>query len=277
MSNQNKTIVVYILSDSLGETAQYVARAAANQFPDFDFTYKHIPFVEDIAYISEVLDQINPESSMLMYTLVVEHLREYVCSYCETKNIPYVDVLEQAFATFSKITKQLPVGRPGLVQRMDESYFKKIEAIEFAIKYDDGKDMTGLALADLVLLGVSRTSKTPLSMFLAYKGIKVANVPLVPEVRLSDKLFDLPREKVVGLTIQPETLGQIRHERVRGLGVIGETGYTDLGRILNELDFAEKIMKRIGCPVIDVSHKAVEETASDILQIYFDRGDNFIG
>ncbi len=276
MVEKNKKFIVYILSDSLGETAQYVARAAANQFPNYEFAYKQIPFVEDQAYIAEVLDHIDPTSSLLMYTLVVEHLREYVHQYCERRNIPFVDVLEKSFDTFSQVTGEAPVGRPGLVQRMDESYFKKIEAIEFAIKYDDGKDMTGLSLADLVLLGVSRTSKTPLSMFLAYKGIKVANVPLVPEVKLSDKIFELPREKVVGLTIQPETLGQIRHERVRGLGVVGETGYTDLGRILNELDFAEKVMKRIGCPVIDVSHKAVEETASDILQIYFDRGDNFI-
>lgn len=113
-------------------------------------------------------------------------------------------------------------------------------------------------------------------MYLAYRGIKVANVPLVPEVKVSEKLFEIPKEKVIGLTIQPETLGHIRDERVKGLGVVGKTGYTDLARILDELDYAEGIMKKVGCPVIDVSHKAVEETASIVLQIYFGRGDNFI-
>ena len=232
MMDQVQRISVYILSDSVGETAQYVARAAANQFPGIEVSYKHIPFVEDAAYITEVLEAL---------------------------------------------TGQHPVGRPGLVQRMDESYFKKIEAMEFAIKYDDGKDVTGITSADLILIGVSRTSKTPLSMYMAYRGIKVANVPLVPEVKVNEKLFEIPKHKIIGLTIQPDILGEIRTERVRGLGVASPTDYTDLGRILDELDYAEKIMKRVGCPIIDVTHKAVEETASVILQIYYGRGENIIG
>ena len=270
-------VSIYILSDSLGETAQYVARAAANQFPGVEVSYKHIPFVEDAAYITEVLERIDPQKSILAFTLVVDKLRQYVIDFCQARGIQYFDILQAPFQAFEALTGERPVGRPGLVQRMDESYFRKIEAMEFAIKYDDGKDVTGIQNADLVLIGVSRTSKTPLSMYMAYRGIKVANVPLVPEVRVNEKLFEIPKNKIIGLTIQPQVLGEIRTERVRGLGVASPTDYTDLGRILDELDYAEKIMKRIGCPVIDVTHKAVEETASIILQIYYGRGENIIG
>ena len=275
--DQVQKVSVYILSDSIGETAQYVARAAANQFPGIEVSYKHIPFVEDTAYITDVLERINPKDSILMFTLVVEHLKEYVIEFCESHGIKYCDVLSSPFYAFESLTGIKPVGRPGLIQRMDESYFKKIEAMEFAIKYDDGKDVRGIENADLILVGVSRTSKTPLSMYMAYRGIKVANVPLVPEVKVSERLFEIPKNKIIGLTIQPDILGEIRHERVKGLGVTNTTDYTDLGRILDELEYSEKIMRRIGCPVIDVTHKAVEETASIILQIYYDRGENIIG
>lgn len=274
---QVQRIAVYIFSDSLGETAQYVARAAANQFPGVEVSYKHIPFVEDERYIKEVLQQIDPDNSILVFTLVVDALHQYVEDYCKTHGIQYVDVLEYPFKALEAVTGKQPAGKPGLIQRMDESYFKKIEAMEFAIKFDDGKDVTGISNADLVLIGVSRTSKTPLSMYLAYRGIKVANVPLVPEVKVNEKLFDIPKNKVIGLTIQPDVLGEIRQERVRGLGVSSPTDYTDLGRILDELDYAEGIMKRVGCPIIDVTRKAVEETANVILQIYYDRGENIIG
>ena len=275
--NQVQKISVYILSDSVGETAQYVARAAANQFPNVEVAYKHIPFVEDVNYITSVLESIDPKNSILMFTLVVEKLQKCVVEFCENHNIAYFDVLATPFKAFEKLTDTKPVGHPGVVQRMDESYFKKIEAMEFAIKYDDGRDVVGIENADLVLIGVSRTSKTPLSMYLAYRGIKVANIPLVPEVKVDKRLFEIPKQKIIGLTIQPDTLEEIRQERVKGLGVSGATDYTDLKRIFDELDHSEQIMKRIGCPIIDVSHKAVEETASVILQIYYDRGENIIG
>lgn len=267
---------IYLLSDSLGETAQYVARAAANQFPDVSFHYKPIPFVEDIDYLAQVLDKIDTEKSILMYTLVVKELSDFIRDYCMQRKIPFVDVLALPFQAIESMTGEQPKGQPGLVQRMDESYFKKIESVEFAIKYDDGKDPTGLKLADLVLIGVSRTSKTPLSMYLAYRGLKVANLPLVPQVKVSEKLFEVPKNRIVGLTIRPDVLGNIRRERLLSLGVVGGSDYTDMAHIFEEIDHAEKIMKRIGCPIIDVSHKAVEETANVILQIYYSRGDNII-
>lgn len=274
--SEMRDYTIYLLSDSLGETAQYVARAAANQFPDVSFHYKPIPFVEDIDYLAQVLDKIDTEKSILMYTLVVKELSDFIRDYCMQRKIPFVDVLALPFQAIESMTGEQPKGQPGLVQRMDESYFKKIESVEFAIKYDDGKDPTGLKLADLVLIGVSRTSKTPLSMYLAYHGLKVANLPLVPQVKVSEKLFEVPKNRIVGLTIRPDVLGNIRRERLLSLGVVGGSDYTDMARIFEEIDHAEKIMKRIGCPIIDVSHKAVEETANVILQIYYSRGDNII-
>ena len=148
MMDQVQRISVYILSDSVGETAQYVARAAANQFPGIEVSYKHIPFVEDAAYITEVLERIDPKDSILCFTLVVEQLRQYVIDFCKSHSIQYFDILDTPFQAFEALTGQHPVGRPGLVQRMDESYFKKIEAMEFAIKYDDGKDVTGIIAHD---------------------------------------------------------------------------------------------------------------------------------
>ena len=165
-----------------------------------------------------------------------------------------------------------PRMEPGLVRKLDEEYFRKIEAIEFAVKYDDGKDPRGILKADVVLIGVSRTSKTPLSMYLAHQRIKVANVPLVPEVEPSEELFNIPNKKIIGLKINPEKLFGIREERLKSLGLATHANYANYERILEELDFSEKIMKKIGCPVIDVSSKAIEETANIIIDMIKKRG-----
>jgi regulator of PEP synthase PpsR (kinase-PPPase family) len=168
---------------------------------------------------------------------------------------------------FASIMPGAPRMEPGLVRKLDAQYFRRVEAIEFAVKYDDGKDPRGLGLADLVLVGVSRTSKTPLSMYLAHKQIKVANVPLVPEVLPPEELFDVPREKVVGLTISPNQLFEIRKERLLALGLRHQSSYASLERILMELEYSEGIMKKIGCPIFDVTNKAVEETAGKLLEL----------
>ena len=165
-----------------------------------------------------------------------------------------------------------PKCEPGLMRKLDANYFRRVKAIEFAVKYDDGRDSQGLKRADIVLIGISRTSKTPLSIYLAHKGLNVANIPLVPEVAPPDELFELRRNVCVGLVITPDKLNEIRRERLRSLGLAAQANYANLDRILAELDYAEKIMKRLGCPVIDVSNKAVEEAAELILAILKKRG-----
>ena len=267
--------IVYIISDSLGETAEFVVRAAASQYNGAGVEFRRIPYVSDQDHLLEVIEEASRYNSLIAYTLVVEDLKITLEAEAKKKNLPTVDVLGPMMKGVHQLTGYEPRREPGLLHKLDDDYFRKIEAIEFAVKYDDGKDPRGVIYADIVLLGVSRTSKTPLCMYLAHKRIKAANIPLVPEVNPPDELFNLPRGKAVGLTIRPQILNEIRQERLKTLGLVSSADYASLERILKELEYAENIMKRLGCPIIDVSNKAVEETASKVLQIYY-RGDNSV-
>ncbi|NLT95580.1 MAG: kinase/pyrophosphorylase [Clostridia bacterium] len=267
--------VIYIISDSLGETAEFVARAAAIQFNGAGVEFRRIPYVNDPDHLREVVEEASLYNSLIAYTLVVEDLKTVLEEEAAKKNLLTVDILDPMMKAIYQLTGYEPRREPGLLHKLDDDYFRKIEAVEFAVKYDDGKDPRGILYADIVLVGVSRTSKTPLCMYLAHKRLKAANIPLVPEVSPPDELFTLPRGKVVGLTIKPHILNEIRQERLKTLGLVSNADYASMERILKELDYAESIMKRLGCPVVDVSNKAVEETASKILQIYY-RGDNSV-
>jgi regulator of PEP synthase PpsR (kinase-PPPase family) len=158
-----------------------------------------------------------------------------------------------------------PKRQPGLLHELDEDYFRKIEAIEFAVKYDDGKDVRGLLQADIVLVGVSRTSKTPLSIFLAHKGIKAANYPIIPEIKPPEELIGLKNKVVVGLTMSAEHLLKIRTERLKSMGLPHQAKYATINRINEELAYASQLMISLNCPVIDVTEKAIEETAGIIM------------
>ena len=160
-----------------------------------------------------------------------------------------------------------PYYEPGLVHRLDEAYFNKIEAIEFAVKYDDGKDPKGISKADIILLGISRTSKTPLSQYLAHKSYKVLNIPVVPEVTPPDNLFEVDPKKIIALKISEQKLNKIRKERLKQLGLGDKARYATEQRIQEELEYFHELVDRIGCTVIDVSDKAIEETANDIMNI----------
>lgn len=204
---------------------------------------------------------------IIVATIVLPEIRDYLSRRSNECGIPMVDIMGPMMKGLEEIFKTAPKLQPGLVHKLDEEYFKKVEAIEFAVKYDDGKDPRGLFRADIVLIGVSRTSKTPLSMYLAHKRWKVANIPLVPEVNPPDELFQISPRKIIGLNISPEKLNEIRRERLRSLGLNDQANYASIERIVEELNYADKIMKKIGCSVIDVSNKAVEETASIVIDI----------
>jgi regulator of PEP synthase PpsR (kinase-PPPase family) len=204
---------------------------------------------------------------VIVATIVLPELRDYLLERAKDAGILTVDIMGPMMNALSSLLKTSPKLLPGLVHKLDEEYFKKVEAIEFAVKYDDGKDPRGFYRADIVFIGVSRTSKTPLSMYLAHKRLKVANIPLVPEVDPPEELFNIPPSKVIGLSINPEKLFEIRRERLKSLGLDDNASYAKIERILVELEYSEKIMKRIGCTVIDVSNKAVEETAAKVLEI----------
>lgn len=265
--------VIYVLSDAVGETAEFVSRAAAAQFNGMRTRIRRVSYVQDIAYLDEILDQAEAEQAIIVYTIVLAEVRKHLEHKAAAKGLMTVDILGPLMDAISRQTGLEPSNIPNIIHRLDEQYFRKVEAIEFAVKYDDGKDPRGMLFADAVLIGISRTSKTPLSMYLAHKGIKVANIPLVPEVTPPEELFTIPVQKVIGLVIHPELLTQIRTERLKALGLGPNAGYASVERIIQELEFSREIMRRLGCPVIDVTGKAVEETAGKVLEI-INKGDN---
>jgi regulator of PEP synthase PpsR (kinase-PPPase family) len=265
---------VFIVSDSIGETAEMVVRAAASQFNSGTMEIRRIPNIWDMDTIDEIVHQASINNFLIAYTLVINNLAEHLRAEASKNNVVCVDILGPLMEAFKSVSGIEPKREPGLLRKIDEMYYRRVEAVEFAVRYDDGKDPRGISLADIVLVGVSRTSKTPLSMYLAHKRIKVANVPLVPEVKPPEELFQAERGKIIGLTIVPEQLNQIRVERLKTLGLKGQASYANPERIMEEIEYSQGIMKRLGCPVIDVTNRAVEETASKILEIYYRRMSN---
>ena len=265
---------VFIVSDSIGETAEMVVRAAASQFNSGKMEIRRITNISDTDTLLEVVHQAVENRFLIAYTLVLDELVQYLREEANKAGVVCVDLLGPVIEAFQKASHIEPHREPGLLRKVDEMYYRRVEAVEFAVRYDDGKDPRGIMQADIVLVGVSRTSKTPLSMYLAHKRIKCANVPLVPEVSPPEELFQIDKSKIIGLIIRPEQLTTIRTERLKTLGLKGQASYADPERILDELDYARKLMKRLGCPVIDVTNRAVEETASKILEIYYRRLSN---
>lgn len=259
--------IIYVISDSVGETAELVVKAAISQFDEEKTMIQRIPYVEDIGTVDEVIALAKENKGIIAFTVVLPEVKAHLVEQTKLHNISAIDILSPMVTMMEKELKVSPKNESGLIHTLDEDYFKKVEAIEFAVKYDDGRDPRGILRADVVLVGVSRTSKTPLSQYLAHKRLKVANVPLVPEVEPPEELFSIDNNKVIGLTISPEKLNGIRTERLKALGLKEEANYAKIQRIEDELVYSAKVMKRIGCEVIDVSTKAVEETANLIYQI----------
>jgi hypothetical protein len=262
---------VFIISDSIGETARQVVQAASTQFnSSTKIKTKRFSYVNDISDILDVIDEAKEKPSVLAFTLINPELREELKKEADKAEIEYVDIMGPMMNALSQILDVTPKLQPGLVRKLDEEYFKKVDAIEFTVKYDDRNDIAGIEKADVVLIGVSRTSKTPMSIYLSYRGYKVANIPLVPEVDPPEILFSNPKNKVIGLTIDPEILNDIRKERLRFLGLDLKSDYASLQRIRKELNYAHEIIDRAGCPVVDVTNKSVEESANRVLKLIED-------
>lgn len=263
-----KLPVIYVVSDSVGETAELVTKAATSQFNNTEVTIKRFPFVEDTSHIDEVVSLAKLDDGMIAYTLVKPDMSTYLKEKASKENIFVCDLIGPLMSQIEQLCGEKPLYEPGLVRKLDEDYFKKIEAIEFAVKYDDGRDPRGILKADIVLIGVSRTSKTPLSQYLAHKRYKVANVPIVPEVDPPEELYLVPKEKCFGLRITPEKLNHIRRERLISLGLNDKAIYANIERIKEEIEYFDQVIEKINCPVIDVTNKAVEETANMIISIH---------
>lgn len=266
MSEIIESVSIYIISDSLGETGAYITRAAIFQFEGLNYNIIKIPYITNLTSLKEALKSVHKEkNSIIFYTLVDKNLVDYVCSFATEHDLVAVDVLSPIIDAIKGFTGIKPIGKPGKIIRIDENYWKRIESIEFAVKYDDGKDPRGILYSDLVIIGISRTSKTPLSMYLSDKRIKVVNIPLVPEIAPPKELYEIPARRIIGLTNSPSKLVEIREQRLKALRLPPGSSYSSMDRILYEIDYAEEIMKKIGCLIIDVSNKAIEETADIII------------
>ena len=226
-----------------------------------------VPYVDNKQIIDDTLELVKEETALIGYTLVDPELRRYMNERARLMNIEVIDIMGPMMEAMERLFSNEPRLEPGLVYKLDKDYFKRIEAIEFAVRYDDGRDPRGIARADIVLIGVSRTSKTPLSQYLAHQRLKVANVPLVPEVDPPEELFRIDKDRCIGLKISGDKLNEIRKERLKALGLGDHATYATMKRIEEELAYFNEIVEKIGCEVIDVSNKAVEETANIILQM----------
>ncbi|KXS42268.1 MAG: hypothetical protein AWU54_1383 [Candidatus Frackibacter sp. T328-2] len=259
---------VFIISDSIGETARQVVQAAVTQFNSSTLIKtKRFSYVTENDDIDEIINEAKDQKSILAFTLINPELRSYLRLQADEAEIQYVDIMGPMMDALKEVLDVPPKLQPGLVRRLDEEYFKRIDAIEFTVKYDDRNDTAGIKKADIVLVGISRTSKTPLSIYLSYRGYKIANIPLIPEVDPPDVLFGNPNYKVIGLTISPNALNEIRQERLKALGLDLESDYASMQRINRELSYAHRIIDKIGCPVVDVTNKSVEESANLVLKL----------
>jgi regulator of PEP synthase PpsR (kinase-PPPase family) len=230
--------------------------------------------VRDREAVADVLKKANEQGAMVVFTLVHTELREYFHEIARESAVETVDVIGTLIHKVANFIEAEPLNAPTATMPLSEEYFRRVEAIEFAVKSDDGKEPRNLRRADLVLTGVSRTSKTPLSTYLAGRGLKVANVPLVLGVEPPEELFAIPPEKVIGLTIQLDVLLEIRKERLKQLGMPVDANYGLREHVRTELDFAHQIFRRTpGWMVVDVTGRAIEETATIILEAFKDRAE----
>lgn len=263
---------VMVISDATGETAERMVRAAVLQFSDSPVNVRLYSRVRLESEVEAIIERAAELHALLVFTVVNPDERQLIMSLVERHNVEYVDLIGSLMNKLEGFLSSTADGVPGLLHVIGEDYFRRIEAVEFTVKHDDGAEPRNLPSADLVLVGISRTSKTPLSTYLAQKGLKVANVPLVLGVDLPKEIEEVDPRKVYGLTIRPEALMKIRQARLSHLGMPQDTSYGSRMHIEDELGFAREVFRtHPNWPVIDVTNKAVEETASDILRIYKER------
>lgn len=269
----SEPLEIHVIADATGDTAARVARAAQVQFTTHPVRIVRHPRIMTADGLRRVFESLDHRPGVAVYsTLVDDGLRELVTELCNTMQIPHADLLGPAMDALEAASGDRAERVPARLVGMDADYFKRIAAMEYAVKNDDGQFLEGLDDADIVLIGVSRTGKTPLSMYLGYLGHKTANIPLVPGIPPPAELFVVDRRKIIGLTIDPQRLAAIRGRRVKALGVrTSKDGYAELNKIYDELDEIRAIQRRLGCPVIDTTNVALEEAAGRVIELIEER------
>lgn len=263
---------LFVISDATGETAEKVVRAALLQFSNMPVVIRMFTRVRLEQEMRQIVTRAHRENALVVFTVVSTTHREILRRLCDEENVEWVDLIGSLMAKLSSFLGAQPRGVPGLLHTIGDEYFRRVEAVEFTVRNDDGREPRNLPKADLVLVGISRTSKTPLSTFLAQKGLKVSNVPLVLGIPPPAELFQIDQDKIFGLTIRAEELLRIRQNRLKHLGMGAETNYAQRDHISQEIVYAQSIFRQNpSWPVMDITGRAVEETAADILRIKKDR------
>lgn len=258
---------IFAISDGTAATADTVARAALMQF-DTQMEVLRFREVRSEDQLLGIIQRAAAENAVVVHTLVSDDLRMFVMASCREHNVASVDLMGPLLARLSETLHLHPKGQPGTLWAYDAENVQRIEAINFAVKHDDGQRIEDVASAEIVLVGVSRTGKTPLSIFLAYRGWRVANVPVVSGLPFPESIFHLPRNRVVGLMANPERLTLLRQSRTARMGTSRQRGYANLDHIRRELAYAYEVFeRRRDWPIIDVTNKSIEETASEIVSV----------
>ena len=267
MSN---TYQIYLISDSTGETLDRIFTAIKAQFKNINYKIHTYSFTRTENQIIKILESAEKEkNSIILYSIVDSNLAKYLAKNSDTKKIPCFGVLGDLILSFSKLLNQKASHQPSGQYALDEDYYKRIEAIQFTMNHDDGNLVKEIKQSDIILLGVSRTSKTPTAIFLANKGLKTSNIPLITEDSIPEILKKNPKTScVVGLNTEPERLVEIRKNRMNSLKENTNKLYTDLEQIKKEVDMAKNTFKKYKWPSIDVTRKSVEETAASVIKIY---------
>ncbi len=263
-----------VLSDSTGETAEKVVRAAMLQFPHSGAQIRLHTRVRTKEAARPILERAASEGALVVFTVVSPELREFIHVSSYELRVEALDLIGSLIGKLSTFLDRQPINMPSAMLPLSDEYFRRIEAVEFTVKSDDGKEPRNFKKADIVLVGVSRTSKTPLSTLLAQRGLKVANLPLVFGVQPPPELYEAPQDRIVGLTIGLDPLVEIRKARLRQLGMSVDTSYGLRDQVKEELDFASRIFRDRPWPVIDVTGRAIEETAVIILESLKERDEN---
>ena len=266
----NNKYQIFLISDSTGETLDRIFLALQSQFTNFDYDKKEFVFIRTEQQIAKILNECSEKSnSIILYTIVDTGLAKHLASESFKKNIPCFGVLGNLILSFSKLLNQKATHKPSAQYVLDEDYYKRIEAIQFTMAHDDGKKNEDINKAEIILLGVSRTSKTPTSIYLANRGYKTLNIPLVLDQQIPDLLkTESSRFCIIGLVADAERLSEIRKTRANTNQNINLNLYTNIDKIKEEVNNSKKMFKKYNWPIIDVTRRSVEETAASIIKIY---------
>ena len=260
---------VFAVSDATGKTCETVVQAALTQFTTTQIILETYSKVRTLHKVQEILQRASMVNGVIIYTMASPKLRQKINELGRLNGVPTVDILGPVLTRLSDLLEISPLAKPGLFRQLDSDYFKRIEAVDFTIKHDDGLGLASIAAAEIVLLGVSRTSKTPVSIYLSYRGWKVANIPVLVDEELPGEITEVEQKKIVALTIDPRRLEMIRFQRQVKMKADHYSNYTDIAQIRREVLFAMRQFENRRWPILDVTYKSIEETATEVMRLIY--------